>query len=75
MRFTPQVYVMYMSAEPSFAASEARQHVAAIIDRARAEHAPVYVVRSGQRGAAVIDAHDLDEVLQSAEDMADLGLA
>lgn len=61
-----------MSVEPSFAVSEARQHLAAIIDRARVEHAPVYLARRGRRVAAVIDADDLDEVLRLAEDMTDI---
>ena len=64
-----------MSIESSFAVSEARQHLAAIIDRARAEHAPVYLARRGRRVAAVIDADDLDEILQLAEDMADIRAA
>lgn len=61
-----------MSVEASLAVSEARQHLAAIIDQARAEHAPVYLERRGRRVAAVIDADDLDEVLRLAEDMSDI---
>ena len=64
-----------MPAGSSFAVSEARQRLASIIDRARAEHAPVYLERRGRRIAAVIDADDLDEVLQLAEDMADIRAA
>jgi len=64
-----------MSTEPSLAVSEARQQLASIIDRARAEHAPVYLARRGKRVAAVIDADDLDEILQLAEDMADIRAA
>lgn len=64
-----------MAAESSFAVSEARQQLAAIIDRARAEHAPVYLARRGRRVAAVIDADDLDEILQLAEDMTDIRAA
>lgn len=66
---------MYMSGDSSFAVSEARQQLAAIIDRARAEHAPVYLTRRGRRVAAVIDADDLDEILQLAEDMSDIRAA
>ena len=61
-----------MPVEASFAVSEARQQLAAIIDRARAEHVPVYLERRGKRVAAVIDADDLDEVLRLAEDMSDI---
>jgi PHD/YefM family antitoxin component YafN of YafNO toxin-antitoxin module len=49
--------------------------LAAIIDRARAEHQPVYLERRGQRIAAVIDADDLDDILELAEDMADIRAA
>ncbi len=52
--------------------SDARNQLAAIVDRARAEHEPVYVTRRGRRIAAVIDADDLDRVLALAEDMADI---
>ena len=58
-----------------FAVSEARQQLAAIIDRARAEHAPIYLARRGRRVAAVIDAEDLDRILELAEDMADIRAA
>ncbi len=52
--------------------SDARNQLAAIVDRARAEHEPVYVSRRGRRVAAVIDADDLDRILALAEDMADI---
>lgn len=55
--------------------SEARRQLASIIDRARAEHAPIYLARHGRRVAAVIDADDLDKVLELAEDMADIRAA
>jgi len=63
-----------MSTEP-VAVSDARPHLAAIIDRARADHSPVYLTRRGRRVAAVIDADDLDEILELAEDMADIRAA
>jgi len=56
----------------ALAVSAARQQLAAIIDRARAEHAPVYLARRGRRVAAVIDADDLDQILELAEDMSDI---
>lgn len=55
--------------------SAARQQLAAIIDRARDEHAPVYLARRGRRVAAVIDADDLDAILALAEDMTDIRAA
>jgi prevent-host-death family protein len=55
--------------------SDARAQLAAIVDRARAEHRPVYLARRGRRIAAVIDADDLDRILELAEDMADIRAA
>lgn len=57
------------------AVSEARQQLAAIVDRARSEHAPVYLARRGRRVAAVIDAEDLERLIELAEDMADIRAA
>ncbi len=56
----------------ALAVSAARQQLAAVIDRARAEHSPVYLARRGQRVAAVIGADDLDEILELAQDMSDI---
>ena len=49
--------------------------MATIIDRVRAEHVPVYLTRHGRRVAAVIDASDLERILELAEDMADIRAA
>ncbi|MDV7356427.1 type II toxin-antitoxin system Phd/YefM family antitoxin [Rhodococcus oxybenzonivorans] len=64
-----------MSDAAALSISDARTHLAAIIDRARTEHQPVYVARRGRRVAAVIDADDLDRLLELAEDMADIRAA
>ena len=56
------MYTLYMSTTEYPNVSEARQQLAAIIDRARAEHEPVYLTRRGRRVAAVIDADDLDGI-------------
>ena len=64
-----------MSAPAALSVSEARQRLAEIIDRARAEHIPIYLARRGRRVAAVIDADDLDGILELAEDMADIRAA
>lgn len=69
------MYNTYMSVDSSYAVSEARQQLAAIIDLARSEHSPVYLARRGRRVAAVIDADDLQEILQLAEDMSDIRAA
>lgn len=69
-------HVLYMTvSRPDLAISEAHQQLAAIIDRARAEHVPIYLARRGRRVAAVIDADDLDRILELAEDMADIRAA
>jgi prevent-host-death family protein len=76
VRLRVLTYVAYMtSSAPDLAVSEARQQLASIIDRARAEHAPVYLARRGRRVAAVIDAEDLERLLELAEDMADIRAA
>jgi prevent-host-death family protein len=64
-----------MSGGLTVTVSEARGRLAAMIDRARAEHEPIYLVRRGRRVAALIDADDLDELLELAEDMADIRAA
>lgn len=64
-----------MPAAETLNISDARTQLAAIVDRARAEHEPVYVTRRGRRVAAVIDADDLDRILALAEDMADIRAA
>lgn len=55
--------------------SEARARLAEVIDSARVNHEPVYLVRRGRRVAAVIDAEDLDVLVAAAEDLADLRAA
>lgn len=64
-----------MSDTAPLSISNARTQLAAIIDRARADHQPVYVARRGRRVAAVIDADDLDCLIELAEDMADIRAA
>jgi len=64
-----------MSDEPTLTVSQARSRLASIIDRVRAEHEPIYLARRGRRVAALIDADDLDELLELAEDMADIRAA
>lgn len=64
-----------MSVAATLNISDARTQLAAIVDRARAEHNPVYITRRGRRVAAVIDADDLDHILALAEDMADIRAA
>lgn len=62
-------------ADDALSISEAREQLAAVIDRARSEHRPVFLSRRGRRVAAVIDADDLERLLDLAEDMADIRAA
>jgi prevent-host-death family protein len=55
--------------------SDAREQLASIIERARTQHKPVYLTRRGEPIAAVIDADDLDRLIELAEDMADIRAA
>lgn len=55
--------------------SNARARLADVVDTARVAHDPVYLTRHGRRVAAVIDADDLDRLIEAAEDLADLEAA
>ena len=52
--------------------SDARARLADVVDAARVGHDPVYLTRRGLRVAAVIDADDLDRLIATAEDLADI---
>lgn len=55
--------------------TEARARLADVVDEARVGHDPVFLTRRGRRVAAVIDADDLERLLESAEDLADIEAA
>ena len=55
--------------------TEARARLADVVDEARVEHDPVFLTRRGRRVAAVIDADDLQRLLDAAEDLADITAA
>ena len=55
--------------------SEARERLADVVDQARSFHQPVFLSRRGRRVAAVIDADDLERLIDLAEDMADIRAA
>lgn len=55
--------------------SDARARLADVVDEARVRHEPVYLTRRGQRVAAVIDAEDLERLIEAAEDLADIEAA
>ena len=72
VRLITEMYNLDMSTTVPVTVSDARDRLAAIIDRVRAEHEPVYLSRRGQRVAAVIDADDLERLIELADDMADI---
>ncbi|WP_104135000.1 MULTISPECIES: type II toxin-antitoxin system Phd/YefM family antitoxin [unclassified Cryobacterium] len=55
--------------------SEAREQLASIIDQVRSEHERVFLSHRGRRVAAVVDADDLERLIELAEDMADIRAA
>ena len=55
--------------------SEARARLADVVDEARVAHNPVFLTRRGRRVAAVIDADQLERLIEAAEDLADLQAA
>jgi prevent-host-death family protein len=69
------MYILYMDAMESLNITEARKQLASIVDQVRTEHKPVFLTRRGRRVAAVIDADDLEAIVELAEDMADIRAA
>jgi len=61
------LYDSYMS---EIAVSEARDHLAAAIERARSGE-PVYVTRRGRRVAVIVDADTYDSLVEDAEEALD----
>lgn len=55
--------------------TEARARLADVVDAARVAHDPVFLTRRGRRVAAVIDADDLQRLVESAEELADIEAA
>ncbi len=55
--------------------TEARARLADVVDDARVGHDPVFLTRRGRRVAAVIDADDLERLIEAAEDLADIRAA
>lgn len=61
---------MYNSYMSDLAVSEAREHLAEAINRARSGE-PVYVTRRGRRVAVIVDADAYDSLVESAEEALD----
>ena len=64
-----------MSITEPLSVSDARDQLASIINRALSDHEPVFLSRRGRRVVAVIDADDLERLMELAEDMADIRAA
>jgi prevent-host-death family protein len=62
------LYSSYMLQLP---VSEARNHLAEVIDQARRSGEPVYVTRRGRRVAVIVDADAYERVVEAGEDAAD----
>ncbi|MFZ1670801.1 MAG: type II toxin-antitoxin system Phd/YefM family antitoxin [Candidatus Nanopelagicales bacterium] len=60
---------------PEVSVTEARTKLASVVDDARVSHTPVFLTRRGKRVAAVVDATDLERLLEAAEDLADIHAA
>ncbi|WP_231367262.1 type II toxin-antitoxin system Phd/YefM family antitoxin [Schaalia sp. ZJ405] len=55
--------------------TDARSRLADVINDARVRHTPVFLTRRGHRVAAVIDAEDLELLMERAQDLADIEAA
>ena len=55
--------------------TEARARLADAVDQARVDHDPVFLTRRGRRVAAIVDADHLEQLIEAAEDLADLHAA
>jgi prevent-host-death family protein len=53
----------------------ARSRLSEAVDAARVSHEPVYLLRRGRRVAALIDADDLADLIEAAEDLEDIRAA
>ncbi len=69
-----RMYALFMTST-TLSVSDARDQLATIINRAQSEHEPVFLSRHGRRVVAVIDADDLERLIELAEDMADIRAA
>jgi prevent-host-death family protein len=64
-----------MSIPETVNVSDARSQLGSIVSRAKSNHEPVYLSRHGHRVAAIIDADDLDRLIELSGDMADIRAA
>lgn len=50
----------------------ARANFAEVVDDVRVKHEPLFLTRHGRRVVALVDAADLERLIEAAEDLADL---
>ena len=62
---------MYDSYMTEMAVSEAREHLAELIEDTRRNREPVYVTRRGRRVAVILDPDTYEQLLDDAEDALD----
>lgn len=62
---------LYDSYMTDVAVSEARDHLAEVIEQARQSGEPVFVTRRGRRVAVIIDAEVYERVVDAADDATD----
>lgn len=62
---------MYDSYMTELAVSEARNHLAEVIEQVRRSGEPVYVTRRGRRVAVILDPEAYERVVETAEDAID----
>lgn len=63
---------MYDSYMDQLAVSQARDHLADVIDEVRRSGEPVYVTRRGRRVAVIVDVDAYDRIVEAAEEATDL---
>ena len=62
---------MYDSYMPDVAVSEARQHLADLIESTHRSGDPVYVTRRGRRVAVILDSERYEHLMEELEDALD----
>jgi antitoxin Phd len=62
---------LYDSYMAELAVSEAREHLADVIDQARRSGEPIFVTRRGRRVAVIVDSEAFERIVDAAEEATD----
>ena len=62
---------LYDSYMTELAVSEAREHLAEVIDQARRSGEPIFVTRRGRRVAVIVDSEAFERIVDAAEEATD----